>query len=272
MAQFTNSLRDLLIKCLQCLTRNKTNNQPHPQKNANWMMRRTGLLSAIILLFSNLTSLTVLQKCVKHKTHIQMSCLRNTQLKPKSQPNSCWQDMLHNNRSSHRIPWASSQNKLLPNSPPKIPGLNTWKIGPTRTRITLRKLRDGWQPVRPTRQSRPSYSSWLMQTEALPERRLILGTSTGLSTWRSSELALQNLFLLHPSKMQSPHLWLAVGFQLTPGKSKVTLTVGTSQCSSYTTHSPVQRTSTNARAPSKTRRATGKHSLQKRLKESGWDL
>ena len=33
------------------------------------MMGRTGLLSAVTLLFSNLTSFTVLQKCVKHKTH-----------------------------------------------------------------------------------------------------------------------------------------------------------------------------------------------------------
>ena len=93
-----------------------------------------------------------------------------------------------------------------------------------------------------------------------------MGTSTGLSTCRSSELALQNLFLLRPSKVQSHHLWLAVGFQLTPGKSKVAVTVGTSQCSSYKTHSPVQKTSTNAWALSKTRRETGKHSLQKLLK------
>ena len=179
-----NLRRDWLVKCHLSLILNKPDNPPHLQKSANWRKGRKGLLSAVILLFLNLILLTVLLKCVKHKTHIQMSCLRNTQLKPKSPPNSCWQNMLHSNRSSHRIPWASSQNKLLPNSPPKIPGLNIWKIGPARTRITLRKLRDGWQPAKPTRQSRPSYSSWLMQTEALPERKLILGTSTGLSTWR----------------------------------------------------------------------------------------
>ena len=82
-----NLRREWLVKCHLSLILNKPNNPPHLQKSANWRKGRKGLLSAVILLFLNLILLTVLQKCVKHKTHIQMSCLRNTQLKPKSLPN-----------------------------------------------------------------------------------------------------------------------------------------------------------------------------------------